>query len=312
MQRIFITGGTGAVGRYVIDELLTRTDADLVVLVRAHSPIPPVLRNHPRLTTVVGDIAAGAELATRLPPVDRAVLLATSWGPMADAVNLDGTAALVDGLRERGVQHVVWFGTASIIAYGGESLPDAVAHGTPYIRTKALVRERLLRLHTEALTIVHPTLVAAGGNGLPESHLTRLLHEIEQRGWLARWISGEGSFHLVHAADLARMVRQIVVRQPSDVPREIVAGAPAVTIDEMLALLLERAGRRRGAAVQLTPRRIEWLIRLFRLRLSEWDRRCLAARHFTYRDATLTLDPSDEPRYATARAVMAAIPRRHA
>ncbi len=307
--RILISGGSGAVGHCVVRELLDATDAVLVLLARPTSSLPDDVTRHPRVTLCVGDLAEGSALATRLPQIDRAVLLATSWGPDADAVNAVGTVDLVAALRARGAAQVVWFGTASVVRPDGSADPAALAEGTPYVRTKAQCHALLREHHADGLTIVHPTLVVAGDRQAPASHLTRLLHEIDRRIWLAQWIRGEGSCHLVHAEDLARLVRQLVTRPPHDAPQEIIAGAPAVTLDALLDLLLERSGRRRRGSIDLTPTRIEWLIRAFSVELSPWDRRCLASRHFTYRDACLTLTPTETPRYATTRAIIAAVPR---
>jgi nucleoside-diphosphate-sugar epimerase len=309
--RILLTGASGAVGHCVVRELLATTDAELVLLVRPTSTLDDAVSRHPRVTRCVGDVAEGATLGVRLPPIDRAVLLATSWGPDAESVNVDGTLALVAALRARGTAQVVWFGTASIVRSDGSPDPAALSEGTPYVRSKALCHARLRELPTQGLTIVHPTLVVAGDAHAPASHLTRLLGEVERRAWLAQWIRGEGSCHMVHAEDLARLVRQLVTREPRDAPGELIAGAPATTLDELLALLLERGGRRRRQAIDLTPARVEWLIRAFSIELSAWDRRCLTARHFTYREACLTLVPTEAPRYATTRAIIATVPPPH-
>lgn len=306
--RVLLTGATGAVGRCVVDELLQRSNCELIVVARDARRLPPSLSAHPRLTVLTGDVAGGKALAERLPPVDRAIFLAAAWGSESHDVNLTGTLALADALHDRGVQQLIWFGTASIVTHDGAPHPDAVTRGTPYITTKALCREGLLQRRPPGLTIVHPTLVIAGGDGTPESHLTRLLREIERHAWLAQWVRGEGSFHLVHAADLARLVRQLLARPPGGEPREIIAGAPALTINDALEILLARTGRQRRRTFELTPARIEWLIRLFRVDLSPWDRLCLDARHFTYRDAVLSDDPGEPPRYGTAAAIIGAIP----
>lgn len=310
-DRILLTGASGAVGHCVVRELLTSTRAELVLLVRATSALPPGVTDNPRVRCCVGDLAEGAQLAGRLPHVERAVLMATSWGPEAEAVNLGGTLALVSALRERGARHVIWFGTASVVRADGSPDPAAVEMGTPYVRSKARCHLALRERSPGDVTIVHPTLVVSGDAAAPPSHVARLLADVERHAWLARWLRGEGSCHLVHADDLARLVRQLVVRDPGAAPRELIAGAPATSLEELLTLVLERSGRRRRSpAVDLTPRRIEWLVRAFAIQLSPWDRRCLAARHFTYRDARLTLDPQEPARHPTTRAIITTVPRR--
>jgi nucleoside-diphosphate-sugar epimerase len=247
--------------------------------------------------------------SSRMDRIDAAVLLATSWGHDAHAINVEATLALSDALSERGVRRLIYFGTASILDAKGAPFLLAHTSGTPYIASKAECRNALLARWPSGLTIVHPTLVIANGADRPASHLTKLLREIDRRSWLARWITGSASFHLVHAADLARMVASLVRHPADETSREVIVGAPPTSLALALDLLLERAGRSRLASIDLTPRRVERLIRLFRIQLSPWDRHCLALRHFTYDDACLTLDPDRPARYPTAREILATIPR---
>jgi uncharacterized protein YbjT (DUF2867 family) len=306
--RILLTGSTGAVGRYALDELLDATPHSLVLLVRDPERLPVAMRTHPRVAFVQGTMN---DLATWLPAIgeiDAAVLLATSWGPDARAVNVDATLALADQLAARGTRRLIYFGTASILDANGAPLPVARSGGTPYIASKAECREALRARWPRGLTIVHPTLVVTNGADRPASHLTMLLREIDRRAWLARWITGAGSFHLVHAADLARVVGSLV-RQPADATSsEVIVGAPSTSLATALDLLLERWGRTRLASFDLTPRRVEHLVRLFRIQLSPWDRHCLTLRHFTYDSACLSVDPERPPLYPSAREILASIP----
>ncbi|MFN8570896.1 MAG: NAD(P)H-binding protein [Gemmatimonadaceae bacterium] len=305
-----VTGATGAVGRYVIDELLEHTDANLLIIARDPGRLPDGVRSHPRVLIRAGDLKSGAGLAALTEDVDAAVLLAAAWGTESGAqeVNADGTIALVQALRDRGVGRLVWFGTASLLNEVGEPLAEAERFGSPYIVSKAICRRRLLELMPEGLTILHPTVVVGGAPDRPLTHAARLTSEVDRRVWLAQWIAPEGRLHLVHAADLARMVRDALSQDARLTSREIIAGAPPVTARELLDVFLERSALRRRAALKLSVRRVELLTRVLHIQLSPWDHYCLTRANFAYRDATLTLNPVTDGRYPTARAILSTIP----
>ncbi len=310
-ESILVTGATGCVGRYVVDELLESTPYGVVALTRNARDIHRSLQNSARVTIVEGDLREGARLIARLPSINRAILAATSWedGESSRTVNVDGHVTCARALVKRGVQRIVWFGTASILDRDGSPLGRAEHIGTPYIASKALARRQLLDAVGDVLSIVHPTLVVGGSDESPWSHIARLFPEIERRAWLARMVTGEGSFHFVHARDLAVLSRELITSAPNERVSEVIGGAPPATLREVLDLVLERRGARRLAELDLTPRRVAWLVALFRMTLAPWDQYCLARRHFVYEGARLTLSPDRRPYYPTVRAIVASLPR---
>ncbi|MEO7964305.1 MAG: NAD(P)H-binding protein [Gemmatimonadaceae bacterium] len=308
---IVVTGATGAIGRYVIDELLATTSSWVTVIARDESHARSVFRETKRVNVLQGDVREGASLARRIPVVERAVLLATSWedGQGSNDVNVEGQVAFAREMRARGLQRLIWFGTASILEHDGAPLALAESLGSPYIASKARARARLIDETSDVLSIIHPTMVVGAGIDRPWSHFARLVPQIEKRAWLARYFSGEGSFHLVHASDLATMTRDLLFVSPNESMNEVVAGAPSIILAEALDLVLERARQERRARVDLTPRRVALLTKAFRVRLSAWDRYCLATRHFTYDAAKLRVNETSPPHHPTARDILATIPR---
>lgn len=309
---VLVTGSTGALGRYLIDELLARQRHRVVLVVRDPTRLPPEIRQHPVVTVHASDVRDATRIVEALPRLDGAILMATSWGPDSDArqVNVEAAVALAVALRRQHATRLVWVGTASILDGDGSVLEAARLHGTPYIRSKVECRRQLFELWPSALTAVHPTLIVAGGHDRPPSHVARLIHEVDRRAWLAQWITAPGRLHMIHAADLARLLADALESAPPERSDEIVAGAPVTTVRELLDLFLERNRRRRLGAVGLSQAAILALVRWLRIELTAWDRFCLERGEFVYDDARLTLAASTRPLHPTARAVIATIPVR--
>lgn len=310
-DNILVTGATGAVGRYIVDALLASTNAPLTLLARDAERARAAIGESSRVSIVQGDMREGEALAAQIGVVRSAVFAATSWvdGGGTHEANVVGTVSLATALRRRGTERFVWFGTASVLDHDGSPLREAAQLGTPYIASKAEARVRLLDALGESVWMLHPTLVVAGGADRPWSHVARLIPEIERRAWIARLVVGEGAFHLVHARDLARLTCTLLNGVPDDTPREVIVGAPPISLREALDLILSRVGSRRYAAFDLTPRRIERLVRLLRIQLSPWDRYCMERRDLAYDEARLTVASGEVVHHATAERILGTIPR---
>lgn len=286
VPRIFLTGATGCVGSRVALALAAIPAVELTLLVRDTSRVHPALLAHPRVRCILGDLRDVRSFAHDVPGVDALVLAATSWGEHADAVDVAGVLRLVDLVAGRGA-HVVYFSTASVLDRDGSPLAEAATIGTPYIRAKLAATRALLARTDVATTVIYPTLVVGGGQA-PPSQVDGLLRQVAERAWLLRFFSAEASFHLVHAGDLATLVVDALAHPPAvGAPREIVAGGPPVTGDELVEAVLRAAGVSRLARVPINGAVAETLIRAFKVQLAPWDRFCFARRHFTYDRALL-------------------------
>jgi nucleoside-diphosphate-sugar epimerase len=290
MRRVLVTGASGCIGHAIVAKLLEQTDHHLVLAVRDPQRLTPNIASHPRVELVLGDLEALSHNAG-LASIDSAILAATSWGPEAPAVNVDHTLAVVEALDRGRCTSLVYLSTASILSRSGAVLREAFTLGTPYIASKARCTEALLARHTSARrTIVYPTLVVGGGRGAPLSHFTRLLGEVARRRSLLQFTTARGSLHLVHADDIASVACHLVDSAPDAAPREIVLGAPPVTVEQAIDSVLRACHLRRRGRIDVGGRLAEWVIRAFRIQLAPWDRFCLGHRQFTYDAAR---QPSD-------------------
>lgn len=206
-MKIFITGGTGFVGRALIGRLL-ELGHDVVALL-----LPGDAVELPPNTTVVrGDITKPDSLEGLLNGCDAVVHLAgvvgygQDWGPCIK-VNVDGTRNLADGAIAQGVRRFIHMSSVSV--YG--RVPNAVLSesapllktGDPYGDTK-IDAELVLRSVEKDLdlTILRPTVIYGPGD---DKFLPKLVENLKSGS--ARVIgSGNNSVDLIHVDDVVDFV----------------------------------------------------------------------------------------------------------
>jgi UDP-glucose 4-epimerase len=144
MKTVIVTGATGHLGRYVVDEL-ARAGFDVVAASRAGGlPPPPFGAGAPaRIRTLMLDVAgdgAVAALADAL-ATPAAIVHLAAWHPPATAAstaadrrglletNVLGTQRVLDAARARDVDVVVY--ASSFEIYGLPTRPDPVTEDDP-------------------------------------------------------------------------------------------------------------------------------------------------------------------------------------
>lgn len=131
-MRVFVTGGTGAVGRYAVDALVS-AGHDVTALARSPhkaetlraqgaAPVDVSLFDVEALTNAFADHDAVANLASALPPTSRFVL-PSAWHEN-NRVRSDGSRAVVDAARRAGVRTVVQESVSMIYRDHGDAWID--------------------------------------------------------------------------------------------------------------------------------------------------------------------------------------------
>ena len=146
------------------------------------------------------------------------------------------------------------------------------------------------------ITVLYPTLVFGGDGRKPYSHLSGGLTDVTKWIDLIRWFRADGSFHFLHAQDIATVVRHLVDHPPgADESRQIVLGNPRLTANEAIAQVCAYLHKRIYFRLPLSPQLADLFIALFKIQMEPWDRFCLKYRHFTYENpvspATFGLQP---------------------
>lgn len=131
-MRVFVTGGTGAIGTYTVPALiaaghtvsaLARSDATAAAL-RAHgaTPVRVSLFDRDGLTAAFTGHDAVANLASALPSTRR-FLLKSAW-TQCHRIRRDGSAAVVDAAAAAGVGRVIQESVVMIYRDGGDQWID--------------------------------------------------------------------------------------------------------------------------------------------------------------------------------------------
>ena len=301
--RILITGAAGCVGQYTAEHLFRHSDAELLLLLRDPAKLRAVPRHDPRITLLVGDLRDLQPHASLIATATRVIHTATAWGDpeRAQQVNVVAVKQLLALLDPAVIEQIIYFSTASILDRELKLLPQAAEFGTEYIQTKALCLQQL-EVHPLASRIVavFPTLVFGGrigaagrpngGDRHPTSYLTAGL--VEAVRWLpvAKWLRADGSFHFIHAADIATVCVHLATTphganpEPGQGPvRRLVLGQERITLNQTLRRLSRwRHGWTPPLGLPLSGWLIDALIRLLRLEITPWDLFSIQQRHFVH------------------------------
>lgn len=285
-MRIFLTGASGCVGHYIAEALITETQHELFLLVRNPAKFRIDYRQRPGVTLLQGDMAEIEQFADLLSTIDVAILTATCWGDpqISQKINVDKTIDLVNLLDKDYCQQVIYFSTESILDKNNQLLTQARDIGTDYIRTKYECYNKLASQElAPKITTVFPTLVLGGDGNKPYSHLSGGLPDIAKYVSLVRWFKADGSFHFIHAKDIAQVIKYLV-DNPANKSRKLVLGNRPLTVDEAIKEICDYFGKNIYFRLPLSITLANFFIKIFNIQMAEWDRFCLDNRHFTHQE----------------------------
>ena len=299
-KRIFITGGSGCIGHYIAETLIQNTQHELFFLVRNPQKVGFDWEVRPGVHILHGDLREIDRFADLLKTIDVAILAASAWGGASEVLdtNVIKTTRLMNLLDVNKCQQVLYFSTASILNHNNQILKEASELGTDYIRSKYDCLTQLPRLKiADKITVLFPTLVF-GGNGKdkPYSHISAGFVDAMKWVGLARWFKADGSFHIVHAKDIANVVGYLVdhpvpynaIDQLDDIYlKQLVLGSQPITLNAMMKEACQYLGKRIYFQIPLSIWLANIFIKIFRVQLAPWDRFCMNYRHFTCKNPVL-------------------------
>ncbi len=287
-QRIFITGASGCIGHYILEKLIQQSEHELFLLLRNPEKLKLDITKQSRVHILQGDIREIQQFADLLGTMDSAILIATSWGgaPAIYDINVTANLKLMELLDPDRIQQVLYFSTASILDRQNRPLKEAGEVTFDYIRSKYQCHQKLKTLTIfPKITTLFPTLVFGGDTDKPYSHISSGLAEVTKWIDLIRFFRADGTLHFIHAQDIATVVAYLIDHAPSNgASRELVLGNPALSVDDVVREVSHYLGRSIYFRIPLSQRLIDFFIKLFKVRMADWDRFCLKYRHFTYQN----------------------------
>lgn len=285
MRRVLLTGASGCIGHYIAEALVESGDCELWLWVRDRRKFRLDCADNPRVHFIEADLSACAAYREVLATFDTAILTAAAWGDpeVTYAVNVTQTLRLLECLDPQVCRQVIYFSTASILDYEEQPLPAAARLGTDYIRTKFECYQRLRAGRwRDRLTVLFPTVVLGGDATKPASHVSAGMPQLTRWVGLLRWVRADGSFHFIHARDIARVVGHLVARgQPAG---SMVLGSPRVTADELILAFCRYLNKQVYLRVPLSFGLADLLVAVLPIQMAAWDRFCLRYRHFVHRN----------------------------
>ncbi len=294
MKRIFITGASGCIGHYMSEALIQNTNHELYLLVRNPDKLQFDYRARPGVHILVGDMSQIEEHSDLLlKDINIAILAATAWGGRGETydINVVKTLALINLLNPKICERVIYFSTASILDRNNKLLLPASQFGHDYIRTKYQCFSQLAKQTiADKIIAVFPTLVFGGEKDKPYSHLSAGITDVTNWIGLIRWFSLDGTFHFIHARDIASIIAYLV-ENPNFSPIEaekssevacLVLGNPAISVDQAIAEITDYFNKKVYLRIPLYIWLTNIFIKIFRIQMDSWSRFSLEYRHFTY------------------------------
>lgn len=292
-----MTGASGCIGQYVAETLIQQTAHELYLLVRNPDKLGFDYHARSGITICQADLRQIDQFSDLLKTVDVAILAATSWGGVQEVfdINVVKTLRLLDLLDIQRCQQVIYFSTASILDQQNQLLKQAGQLGTDYIRSKYDCLQQLSNLAiAPKITTVFPTLVLGGDEHKPYSHISSGIKDVVKWINLIRWFKADGSFHFIHAQDIAQVVGYLVDHPPNQElitktgevlsKHRLVLGNSRLTVNQAVEEVCAYLGKTIYVRVPLSMGLANLLIILFRIQMAAWDRFCLNYRHFTYQN----------------------------
>jgi dihydroflavonol-4-reductase len=247
-MKIFITGGTGFIGRFT-SELLSKTNHQLKLLVTKTSDSSFLKKLN--VTLVEGDLKDKKSLLEGMKDCDSVINIAahyTFWEPdnkIYSEVNIEGTRNVMECALASGIKKIVHISTAGI--YGKpkeEPFTEENSVGpiqySEYFRTKYEGEKIVWSLFKEKglpVVVIYPCAVL--GPGDPKAS-GKYIHDLMNRK-LPTTVFKNGIFTFVHVKDVAQAIVSAIEKE-NNIGEKYLVGNTRYTWGEINKMISEISG----------------------------------------------------------------------
>lgn len=279
--RVWVTGPTGCIGHYVIQELLQFSNIEIHILARNPQAL---LLSDPRIVIHKGNLDNLQPFAETLAQMTHIIHIATTWAGYEHCrkINIDATMTLLKLTNPDVLQHVIYFSTASILGRGNVIIDEAGQYGSSYIRTKHEAYFKIKESpYANKVTTVFPTVVIGGDKVFPKSHISEGLLPNLKFLSLLKFFDFDASFHFLHGKDIAKVCVHLLFNPQQQ--KDFALGNERIFYYDAIRTLCTVFGKWKAPfQIRFTPSRIFKLASLFRIKIGPWERYCIENPHMTY------------------------------
>lgn len=275
-QHVFITGASGCVGHYLINECLKQPFLHIHVLVRYPEKLKFSDEEFERITVHVGDFKSIDVFAAVIADMDYIIHSVTEWwgADQTHLVNVEKTKEFFLMTDPNRLKQIIYFSTASLLGKGSKVVKEAKLYGSDYIKSKYdayhMIQDLPLK---DKITTVFPTMVFGGNATYPQSHITKGVYQAFGLLKYIRFIYVDGAFHFIHSADIAQCAVYFMLNPPDK--RDYVLGNTKVTVKEAIEVLTHLFNLKPWFRIHVTYKAILFFAKLFRIKIGPWERYCI-------------------------------------
>jgi dihydroflavonol-4-reductase len=248
-MKIFITGGTGFIGRYFVERLL-QTEHKLLCLARETSNTQ--FLKDADVDTLIGDVTDKSSLQKGMEGCDYVVHLASSfvfWFPdnqIFNNVNVTGTRNVMESALEKDVSKVVYVSTAAV--YGNADWPIreetlvGSERASKYVLTKYqgdLIAWKLYEEEKLPLVVIYPSAVVGAND--PKA-CGRYIKNYAQ-GHMPAQVLTKLYFPWIHVKDVAEAILKALEKE-NNIGEKYIVSAENHTWGEINQMISEISGKK--------------------------------------------------------------------
>lgn len=219
-MKIFLTGGTGFLGKHVVQRLL-KEDYELYILTR--KPQDNLLFKNPKITMIEGSLETIQDWKLYLQNVDVVVHMAApvvfggKWSFYKKSI-VDSTKQLFDASESSGVEKFIYISSESVLQYKkdllwiDESEPYPKLPNSYYGKSKMLAEKKIFSTFFQMTrVIIRPTFIL----GEAVDGLKTMAQIIQAGGFM--WINnGDLSMEMVHVDNVAQAIALAIEKANQD------------------------------------------------------------------------------------------------